>query len=97
MKAGQTAAAVDTVLATSLFYGAEATQLAPNIEVTGGTVNIYGSQANPETPPSAMTLTSAGFAGITTFGVIPNYMYFETASGTPVVILTGVKAATPLV
>ncbi len=68
-------------------------QLQPNIEVVGGTVNIYGSQQKPDSPPTGMYETAADFGGIDAFGVIPSYLYIEQASGTVTsIILTGVYA-----
>lgn len=67
-------------------------QIQPNIEVTGGTANIYGSQQNPTQAdaPTGMYETATGFEGITSFGVLPNYLYVAQASGTITIILTGV-------
>lgn len=68
--------------------GAE--QVAPSIEVIGGTATIYGSQQQPGSPPTAMFATRTGFTGIEAFGVIPNYLY---VTGTGLTItLSGVKA-----
>ncbi len=94
MKQEQVVVLADTMYSTSVFYGAQHSQLAPNIEVVGGTVNVWGSQSAPDSPPTGMSETQAGFGGISSFAVVPNYMFFETASGTPVITLTGIKAAT---
>lgn len=61
------------------------------IEVTGGTVNIYGSMHKPSTAPSDMSLDRSSFSGIDTFGFIPTYLYFETSTGSPVVTLSMIE------
>jgi len=68
-------------------------QLQANIEVVGGTVNIYGSQLEPDSAPTGMYKTRDGFVGIDSFGVIPNYLYIEQKTGeTTSIILSGVRA-----
>ena len=65
------------------------------IEVKGGTVNIYGSfdeVANLPSPPTNMTLTASGFAGIDTFEIIPTYLYIATVTGTPEIIVSSIEA-----
>lgn len=67
-------------------------QLAPNIQVVGNTIKIYGSQELDATPPTNMVLDEEGFEGIKPFAVIPNYLYFENDSGLPTsFIISGVE------
>ncbi len=93
MKDFQTAAAADTLYEAFANLHNKDIQLSANIEVVGGTVNIYGSQGNPTAAlaPTAMSVSEAAFEGITSFGVVPNYLFFETQAGTPVITLTAVR------
>jgi hypothetical protein len=63
-------------------------QLKPNIEVVGGSVDIYGSQEEPVSPPTGMFKTREAFAGIEAFDVIPNYLYIAQNTGTTTSIIT---------
>ena len=64
----------------------------PAIEVIGGTVDIYGSQKTPTSAPTGMFKTVTGFAGIDSFGIVPNYLYVTQSTGsTTSIILTGVS------
>lgn len=68
-------------------------QIQPNIEVVGGTVDIYGSQTEPVSAPTGMYKTRDGFVGIDTFDVIPSYIYIAQNTGTTTsIILSGVEA-----
>lgn len=68
-------------------------QLQPNIEVVGGTVDIYGSQEEAGSPPTDMYKTRTAFVGIEAFGVLPRYLYVTQNSGTTTsIILSGVQA-----
>jgi hypothetical protein len=71
----------------------QSVQLSPSIEVQGGTVDIYGSQTVPASPPVGMILAPQGsnFSGLDRFGVVPNYIYIASVSGTPVINITGVQ------
>ena len=71
-------ALLDTTLAT---HGA------PAIEVIGGVVNVYGSSVKPVSPPLNMVLGANGqnFDGISALGLVPNYLYVSTVSGTPTI------------
>ena len=94
LKAYQQTLQLATLYATSLNAKSGEEQLQQNIEVIGGKVNIWGSQVFPASPPTGMTnSTPGGFSGIDTFGVIPNYLYIEQASGTTTsIVVSGVKA-----
>lgn len=72
-------------------------QLRPSIEVTGGTVDIYGSQQKPNSPPTGMYKAASAFSGVDVFGMIPNYLYFVTVSGTPVIVVSGMTLTSPAV
>lgn len=94
-----------TVLALNTLYAVQELQYNPvvpdtgipeqvqaNIEVIGGTVNIFGSQLFPASPTTGMFNSAAGFVGIDAFGVVPNYLYITQASGTTTsIIVTGLS------
>ena len=61
------------------------------IEVTGGTVNIFGSLHKPTTPTTDMTQDQTGFTGIDVFASVPTWLYFETDTGSPVVTLSSIE------
>jgi len=61
-----------------------------NIEVIGGSVNIYGTlDEEPASPPVGMFKTRENFIGIIAFDIIPKYLYL-TGTATKI-ILTGIK------
>lgn len=74
-------------------------QLFARLEVTGGSVNVWGADVLPVSPPTGMSKSTIGtaFSGIEVLGTVPNYLYVEIVGGTPVIVLTGVKATTPAV
>lgn len=88
-EAYQTAAAVD-----QLYYvknsGRGTEREDSIIEVTGGTVNIFGSLRKPTTPTTDMSLDRTAFSGIDTFASVPTWIYFEDDTGTPVVTLSSI-------
>lgn len=91
MRDYQQTGAVDTLYeAKSTSRGVETVR--PFIEVTGGAVNIRGSLTEPTTPATDMPVMENGsaFEGIEPFAFVPNYLYFEDVSGTPVVTVSGV-------
>lgn len=68
--------------------------LVPCIEVIGGDVDIYGSFVAPiiADAPDGMSLTQAGFTGITGFGVVPNYIYLDNTDGDVTsVVISGIQ------
>lgn len=68
----------------------------PQIEVLNGTINLYGTSVTPVTPPTGMNLEpSSPISGATAFDTMPDYLYFTVATGTPIVVVSGVdvKAA----
>lgn len=89
LKEYQQEIALNTLYSVGAAVGGEE-QLRPNIQVIGGTVNIFGSQEIPASPLTDMFLTAEGFSGIDAFGVIPNYIYITQNSGTTEkIILSG--------
>ncbi|TDE17701.1 hypothetical protein [Dyadobacter psychrotolerans] len=80
-----------TILPNTLYEvtgsGYSVDAIAPNIEVIGGSVGIYGSQVQPGTAPTGMYQTATAFTGIDYFVAIPNYLY---VSGTATsIVVTG--------
>lgn len=82
---------LDTVFAT---YAAnrEKTGNPPypgSLTIKGGTINIYFSVAAPNDPPAdetEMTLDDDGpYGGVKTIAPAANWIWVETATGTPVV------------
>lgn len=72
-------------------------QLKPNIEIIGGTADVYAAQTNPTeaAAPTGMQVLSNGSGIVGTFGFeyIPSYLYVSTASGTITsVVLSGIEA-----
>lgn len=70
-------------------------QIAPSIEVIGGTVDIYVSQTEPVSPPTGMAVIENGTAmvGTALFNVIPSYLYIAQSTGTTTsIVLTGIEA-----
>lgn len=61
------------------------------IEVTGGTVNIWGSLHKPATPLTDMTEDQTAFEGFDIFASVPTWLYFETDTGSPVVTLSSIE------
>jgi len=65
----------------------------PHIEVTGGTVDIYGSNTQPGSPPTDMAFDAEGFTGFDNFAVIPKYIYISQNTGTTTkIVLIGINA-----
>ena len=92
MKNYQTTISLATLYESSRSGFNSSEQLAQNIEVVGGTVNIYGSQTEPVSAPTGMYKTRDGFVGIDNFAVIPNYLYIEQNTGTTTsIIVSGVE------
>ena len=69
-------------------------QIEPNIETIGGTVNIFMSQTKPASGSSGMTEFSSASAGIVALPLIANYLYIAQVGGTTTsIILTGIEAS----
>lgn len=67
--------------------------LQPSLEVIGGTVDVYGSNLEPNSPPTGMFKTATAFVGINVFANVPNYLYIAQNTGTTTdIILTGIRA-----
>jgi hypothetical protein len=85
---------VDTLYSVAA-TGRGTEQVKPNIEVVGGTVDIYMAQNEPATPPTGMAIIEGGegFVGNAAFDYVQNYLYIEQASGTTTsIILSGIDA-----
>lgn len=91
MKEYQRELQLNTLYSTSKLGGVSGvgSQLKPNIEVVGS-VNIYGAQEEPDTPPTDMTLFVENFSGFDSFSVIPSYIYITGEASR--ITVTGVKA-----
>ena len=64
----------------------------PHLEVTGGTVDIYGSDTLPGSPPTGMSFDQEGFVGMDKFAVVPKYLYIEQNTGvTTKIALVGIN------
>lgn len=89
----QTKIALATLYAIA-YTGNGTEQIQPSLEVVGsGTVDIYGSNEKPDSPPTGMFKTATAFTGIEAFGVCPNYLYIAQNSGTTTdIILSGIRA-----
>lgn len=83
--------ALNTLYEVSLDSSARNDQVSPSLEVVGGTVNVLGGEndASIVSVPTNMDNTASGFRGIDYFAVIPNYLYIQSVSGTPVVTVSG--------
>ncbi len=94
LKNYQQAISVGVLYAIELNTYSGTEQVAQNLEVIGGTVDVYGSQIKPvSSPTSEMSINEVAFTGIAPFGVIPNYFYLAANTGTVTsVTLSGVKA-----
>jgi len=89
LKDYQTALSLATLYEVA-YSGHGTEEVQPNLEVVGGTVNIYGSNAadKPPTPPTGMSLTNpVGFVGIDVFASVPRWLYITQASGTTTSII----------
>lgn len=81
----------DTLYAVTLkggTWGSE--QLQPSIEVIGADCTVYGSQVEPVSAPTGMSVGKSTFQGLEAFGVIPNYLYVSGAATS--IVLSGVEA-----
>lgn len=72
---------------------ASSSQLKPNIEVSGNSGHVYGSQVLPGSPPTGMTKMFDALLGITSMPYIPNYLYVDPVGSDPTaIVLTAIAA-----
>jgi len=74
-------------------------QIKPNIEIIGGTVDVYVSQTKPTSAPAGMTIISNGSSIVGTFGFeyVPSFIYVTQSSGTTSsIVLSGISATVPV-
>jgi hypothetical protein len=76
-------------------FGTE--QISPNIEVFGGTVDIYVSQVIPtggqETVEMKLIVNGENFGGISGFEFIPRYLWVtENTATVTSIVLSGINA-----
>lgn len=67
--------------------------LQPSLEVIVGTVDVYGSNLQPDSPPTGMFKTATAFSGINVFANVPTFLFVSQNTGTTTsIILTGISA-----
>lgn len=83
----------ETLYAMAALGGTE--QLQPNFEIIGGNVDIYVSQTKPASGHTNMFKYKSAVTGMDVFTFVPNYIYIDVTSGSPVVTVSGLQITSP--
>lgn len=70
-------------------------QLAPTIEIIGGSGDVYVSQTEPGSAPTGMAIIENGsdLTGTAAFSYLPRYLYVDENTATITsIVLTGISA-----
>ena len=90
----QTTLTVDTLYEVRAM-GKGVEQIAPNIEINGGTADIYVSQIDPTAgaAPTGMNIITNGadLAGSASFAFVQNYLYVKEKTPITSVVIAGVE------